>query len=173
VAVLVVVADHLAVAGQAGVGEMTDGTRSNIPHLFFSKDELKKIGEAIAAVEEKSSAEIRVRIERDSKDNPLKRAQLLMNELGMTKTKERTAVLIYIALEDHRFAIFGDEGIHKVMGDEGWNALSNQLAEYFGKGEFCQGLVDVIYKIGEMLAKPFPPAAENVDELPNEPSFGE
>jgi uncharacterized membrane protein len=152
---------------------MTDQTRSNIPKLFFSKEELHKIGEAIAAVEEKTSAEIRVRIEKKCECELLERARILMNELGMTKTKERTGVLIYIALENHRFAIFGDEGIHKVMGDEGWAALSNQLAEYFRKGQFCEGLVNIIYKIGEMLAKPFPPAAENIDELTNEPSFGE
>lgn len=152
---------------------MTDQNRPNVPRVFFSKDELHKIGEAIAAVEEKTSAEIRVRIERNCESDQLQRARILINELGMVKTKERTGVLIYIALEDHRFAIFGDEGIHKVMGDEGWKALSDQLAENFRKGQFCEGLVNVIYKIGEMLAKPFPPAAENVDELTNEPSFGE
>jgi uncharacterized membrane protein len=152
---------------------MTDQNRPNVPRLFFSKDELHRIGEAIAAVEEKTSAEVRVRIERKCDGEALARARDLINELGMTKTKEHTGVLIYIALEDHRFAIFGDEGIHKVMGDEGWAALSNQLAEYFRKGQFCEGLVNTIYKIGEMLAKPFPPAVANVDELTNEPSFGE
>ncbi|MCI0444847.1 TPM domain-containing protein [bacterium] len=152
---------------------MTDQTRSNIPKLFFSKEEQHRIGESIAAVEEKTSAEVRVRIERNCDGDALARARVLINELGMTKTKERTGVLIYIALEDHRFAIFGDEGIHKLMGDEGWAALSNQLAEYFRKSQFCEGLVNIIYKIGEVLAKPFPPAAENVDELTNEPSFGE
>jgi uncharacterized membrane protein len=152
---------------------MADQNRSNTPKSFFSKDELQKIGEAIAAIEEKTSAEIRVRLEKKCEGDPLDRARILMNELGMTKTKGRNAVIIYIALEDHRFAIFGDEGIHKVMGDEGWKALSNQLAEYFRKGEFCEGLTQIIYKIGEMLAKPFPPAAENVNELTNEPSFGE
>ncbi len=155
---------------QAGVGDMD---RPNVPKLFFSKDELHRIGEAIAAVEEKTSAEIRVRIERNCDSEPLARARVLINELGMTKTKEHTAVLIYIALEDHRFVIFGDEGIHKVLGDEGWIALSKQLGEYFQKGQFCEGLIQIIYKIGEMLTKPFPPAAENVDELTNEPSFGE
>lgn len=152
---------------------MTDQNRSNVPRLFFSKDELHRIGEAIAAVEEKTSAEIRVRIERNCEGEPLVRARALINELGMTKTKERTAVLIYIALENHRFAIFGDEGIHKVLGDEGWIALSKQLGEYFQQGQFCEGLIQIIYRIGEMLAKPFPPAAKNIDELTNEPSFGE
>ena len=152
---------------------MTDQNRSNSPKSFFSKDELHKIGESIAAVEEKTSAEIRVRLEKKCEGDALVRARILMNELGMTKTKGRNAVLIYIALEDHRFAIFGDEGIHKVMGDEGWKALSDQLVEHFRKGQFCEGLTQIIYKIGEMLAKPFPPAAENIDELTNEPSFGE
>jgi uncharacterized membrane protein len=152
---------------------MTDQNRSNTPKSFFSKDELQKISESIAAVEEKTSAEIRVRLEKKCEVDALDRARILMNELGMTKTKGRNAVLIYIALEDHRFAIFGDEGIHKVMGDEGWKALSNQLVEHFRKGQFCEGLTQIIYKIGEMLAKPFPPAAENIDELTNEPSFGE
>lgn len=171
--VSVVVEVRLEAVEQAGVGEMVDQNRPNVPKLFFSKDELHRIGEAIAAVEEKTSAEIRVRIERNCEGEPLARARVLINELGMTKTKERTGVLIYIALEDHRFAIFGDEGIHKVLGDEGWIALSKQLGEYFQKGQFCEGLIQIIFEIGEMLAKPFPPAAENIDELTNEPSFGE
>src|SRR5262245_40313044 len=152
---------------------MADQNRSNVPRLFFFKEEQKRIAAAIVAVEEKTSAEIRIHIERKFENDPLRRARILLNELGMTKTKGRTAVLIYIALEDHRFAIFGDEGIHKVIGDDGWNSISNQLAEYFRKGQFCEGVVDIITKIGEILAKPFPPAADNVDELTNEPSFGE
>ena len=152
---------------------MADKSRRDVPKLFFSKDELHRIGEAIAAVEEKTSAEIRIRIEKKCEGETLQRAGILMNELGMTKTKGRTGVLVYMSLEDHRFAIFGDEGIHKVIKDEGWAVLSNQLADYFRKGQFCEGLIEIIYKIGEILAKPFPPAAENVNELTNEPSFGE
>lgn len=152
---------------------MADKKRPEVPKLFFSKDELHRIGEAIAAVEKKTSAEIRIRMETKCDREPLERARILMNELGMTKTKGHTGVLVYMSLEDHRFAIFGDEGIHKVIKDEGWGVLSNQLAEYFRKGQFCEGLIEIIYKIGEILAKPFPPAAENIDELTNEPSFGE
>ncbi len=158
---------------QAGVGKMAENKRSNIPRFFFTKEELQRMGETVAAVEEKTSAEIRVRIERDCKSDPLERARVLMTKLGMSKTIGRTAVLIYMALEDHRFAIFGDEAIHKVLGDEGWAELSKQLSEYFRKGEFCEGLIEIINKIGVILSRSFPPAAENINELTNEPSFGE
>jgi len=147
--------------------------RTNIPRIFFTTEELQRIGEAIAAVEKATSAEIRVRIERRCECNPLERAKTLMTELGMTATKRRTAVLIYIALENHEFTIFGDEGIHKVLEDDGWAELSKQLSEYFRKGEFCEGLIEIINKIGVILSRSFPAAAENINELTNEPSFGE
>ena len=141
---------------------------------FFSEEEKQQIIEAVRNAERMTSGEVRVFVEnRCSYMDALDRAKEVFAELKMYETHDRNAVLMYVALKDKQLAIFGDEGIHKVMGDEGWAALSNQLAEFFRKGQFCEGLVNIIYKIGEMLAKPFPPAAENVDELTNEPSFGE
>src|SRR5262245_30139782 len=72
---LVVEVVHLAAAEQAGVGEMTDKNRSNVPRLFFSKEELQRIAEAIAGVEEKTSAEIRIRLERKCEGEPLERTR--------------------------------------------------------------------------------------------------
>ncbi|HSE42240.1 MAG TPA: TPM domain-containing protein [Acidobacteriota bacterium] len=151
---------------------MPDNKRSTIPRLFFTKDEIAKISEAISLAEMNTQGELRVHIERKSNGDPLARARDLLKELGIHETVNRTGLLIYITLEDQQLAIFGDEGIHKVFRQDGWNALANELSEHFKQGQFVDGLLKVIRKIGEILSQTFPALPKNVNEIPNEPTFG-
>jgi uncharacterized membrane protein len=146
--------------------------RSLVPRRFFSNDEIKHISEAISLAERNTQGEIRVHIERKTDGDVLERAPAVLKDLGLTETKNHTGLLIYISLEDHRFAIIGDEGIHRVLGQDGWNALSKELGEYFKRGKFAEGLVAIIGKVGEILAQAFPALPENVNEIPNEPTYG-
>jgi hypothetical protein len=62
--------------------------------------------------------------------------------LGMAQTAARNGVLFYLATEDGRFAVFGDEGIHQRVGDPFWQALRDRMAERFRRGEFVLGLTE-------------------------------
>src|SRR5436853_6689470 len=91
---------------------------------FLSKLEHDRIVAAIRAAESKTSGQIRVFIQRGKVDvDPLVAAQKKFHRLGMHKTPERNAVLIFVAPRAHKFAVVGEKAIHEKSGEivrQGW-----------------------------------------------------
>ncbi len=135
---------------------------------FFSKLDSDRIVKAIAAAEEKSSGEIRVHVTRRKPDNLEERAKRRFELLGMTRTAQRNGVLIYIAPKLRRFQILGDSGIHEKCGDDFWKETAAEIETHFRKGDFTDGIVRGIAKIGDLLAAHFPRSAADIDELPDQ-----
>ena len=90
----------------------------------------------------------------------------------MFETKQKNAVLIYVAVEDHQFVIYGDEGINKVVPTNFWDTTKDVMQNHFKKGAFKKGIVGGILKAGEELKTHFPWQTNDVDELSNEISKG-
>ena len=135
---------------------------------FFSKLDSDQIVAAIAEAEKKSSGEIRVHVTRRKPSDLEERARRRFELLGMTRTAERNGVLIYIAPNLRRFQILGDSGIHEKCGDDFWKETAAAMEEHFRRGEFTEGLVHGIGKVGQVLADHFPRRAGDVNELPDE-----
>ena len=135
---------------------------------FLSKLESDRIVKAIAEAEKKSSGEIRVHVTRHKPDNVEERARRRFELLGMTKTALRNGVLIYIAPNVRRFQILGDSGIHEKLGDSFWKETAAEIEAHFRRGDFTDGIVAGVAKVGEVLAVHFPRAAGDVNELPDE-----
>src|SRR5215470_15104455 len=88
---------------------------------FLSKLEHDRIIQAIREAESKTAGEIRVLIQRGKlNSDPLVAAQKKFHRLGMHKTRERNAVLIFVAPRVHKLAVVGDDAIHERCGDEFW-----------------------------------------------------
>lgn len=147
--------------------------RSFIPRLFFTNEEEAQITEAIRLAEQGTAGEILVRIERRCPGEPLEYACNLLHSLGITVTKRRTGILIYMSISDRNLAICGDEAIHNEFGTEGWQKICDQLSARFHNEEFTEGLCEAIQQIGDVLTKAFPMDSNDVNELPNEPSYEE
>lgn len=142
-------------------------------HLF-SPEEKESIRQAIMAAEKSTSGEIRVFIEEHTKEDPLDRAAYHFKQLGMHKTALRNGVLIYLALDDHKFAIIGDAGINAVTGPDFWNLIKEEMLSYFKRGEIVQGLEKGISMAGEALNAHFPYAAGgDRNELSDDVAFPE
>jgi uncharacterized membrane protein len=77
-------------------------------------------------------------------------------KLGMTATKERSGVLIYVAPKVRRFAVIGDIGIHDKGGRDVWPRLAALLEAAFREGRYTEGLVEAVAKTGDLLAQHFP-----------------
>lgn len=135
---------------------------------FFSKLDSDRIVGAIADAEKRSSGEIRVHVTRRKPSNLEERARRRFELLGMTRAAERNGVLIYIAPKLRRFQILGDSGIHEKCGDDFWKETAAAMEERFRRGDFTEGLVHGIGKVGEVLAAHFPRKADDVNELPDE-----
>jgi len=88
--------------------------------------------------------------------------------LGMTHTRHRNGVLLFLAPRSRTFAVIGDTGVHEKCGDAFWRELADAMSEYFKRGDFTAGLVHGIERAGELLAEHFPPTAEDRNELPDD-----
>jgi len=123
---------------------------------FLTEQEEEEVVEAIRQAEKKTSGEIRVHIEKTSKGDIWDRAMEVFHLLKMDNTKEDNGVLIYVAIEDRNFIIYGDKGINAVVPNNFWETTKDEIAAEFKKGNFKQGLINGILKAGEELQKHFP-----------------
>lgn len=140
---------------------------------FLSKSEEHTIIKAIEQAELSTSGEIRVHIEpRCKAPAPEERAKEVFARLGMHNTALKNGVLIYISVKDKNTAIWGDEGIDGAVGQSFWDSELELLLKYFKKGDFAGGLSAVIERIGIKLKKHFPYQQDDINELPDEISYG-
>jgi uncharacterized membrane protein len=136
---------------------------------FLSKLEHDAIVRTIRDAEAKTSGEIRVFIQRGKLNvDPLIAAQKKFHRLGMHKTPERNAVLIFVAPRAHKFAIVGDEAIHRKCGEELWQRLVEKMREHFRNEKFSHALVEAIEETGTALASHFPKRSTSSDRLSDE-----
>ena len=141
---------------------------------FLSEADQQRVAEAIRQAELQTDGEIKIHLEPQSSNLlPLARAKEVFLQLNLQNTKLRSAVLIYIAYQDHQLAILGDVGIHSQVGDSFWQQEKDSLISHFKAGDPAGGLVRVVQDVGEKLAAFFPKSVNNPDEISNDLSFGE
>ncbi|KIC00386.1 MULTISPECIES: TPM domain-containing protein [unclassified Flavobacterium] len=139
---------------------------------FLTKEEEEAIVEAIRVAEKNTSGEIRVHIEKSTSKAHFDRALEVFHELKMDETHLQNGVLVYVAVDDHKFVICGDKGINDVVHPDFWDSTKEAMAAQFKQNNFKQGLIDGILVAGEQLKKYFPWSADNTNELSNEISKG-
>jgi len=142
------------------------------PKEFLGKENELLITKAIEKAEHQTSGEIRVHLESKCSEEVLDRAAWLFKKLKMHETKDRNGVLIYLSINDRKFAIIGDAGINKVVPEGFWNDIKEMMISHFKQGEFAIGLINGIEKTGEHLKQYFPWQENDVNELPDEISYG-
>jgi uncharacterized membrane protein len=139
---------------------------------WMPDDDLRAVSEAIARVERRTSAEIRVHLERHCPGEPASHAGVVFAQLGMHQTRDRNAVLVYVAIEDRRLAVFGDQGIHERVAQPYWEALAGGLASRLAQGPPREALEAIIAELGRCLEQHFPRQPDDRDELPDRVSAG-
>lgn len=139
---------------------------------FLSPEEEQEIISAIKTAEKNTSGEIRVHLEATTDLDHVDRALDVFEELEMHNTKLKNGVLIYIAVEDRNFVIFGDKGINDVVADTFWDSTKNLMQSHFKAGSFKDGIVAGILEAGQQLKKHFPWSSDDINELPDTISKG-
>jgi uncharacterized membrane protein len=140
---------------------------------FLSKLEHDRIVQAIRDAESKTSGEIRVYVQRGKLDiDPLIVAQKKFQRLGMHKTRERNAVLIFVAPRAHKFAVVGDKAIHEKCGEQFWQHVVSAMRAHFQNEKFSRAIVEGIEEIGKLLAAHFSRTSANANELSDEIAEG-
>lgn len=142
----------------------------------FSKAALQRIELAITASEKTHAGEIRFVVEAGlhpleilNKKTPKKRALELFGQLNIWDTELNNGILIYLLLADRDVEIVADRGIHRHVGNEGWEHICQAMEVMFRRGEFEAGVLLGIEKIGAILAQHSVLSGANQNELPNKP----
>ncbi|QLB15043.1 hypothetical protein A6B39_06040 [Mannheimia granulomatis] len=131
------------------------------------------IEQAIAHLEQQTSAELRVVVEQkaniDKVENAaILRANQLFDELNMRETAERNGVLLYLSFKPHYVAVIGDEGIHQKVGEAFWQDVYKALCIDCQQGDYTQAICHAIQTLESPLARYFPYQASDRNELSNE-----
>lgn len=140
---------------------------------FFTSEQKMAITDAIKQAELNTSGEIRVHIEDKCKGDVLDRASFIFEKLKMHKTQLRNGVLFYLAVKNKKFAILGDAGINAVVPGDFWNEIKNTITDFFKQEQYAEGLAKGIIMAGEQLKSHFPYQSDDINELPDDISFGE
>ena len=139
---------------------------------FFSTEEEHQIVESIRQAELATSGEIRVHVEVGATEPVLDLGARIFRELGMHETQDRNGVLVILAVDRREFAILGDEGINRVVPENFWDTERDLLRQHFRRGAFAEGIALAIQQVGRNLRKFFPYQTDDVNELPDEISYG-
>ena len=135
---------------------------------FLNQLRHDEIVAAIRAAEQNTSGEIRVFISRKPVDDPVVAAQAQFERLGLTRTRERNGVLIFVAPAARKFAVIGDEAVHRRCGTGFWTELAAEMTGHFQHSDFTRGIVHAVGKAGQLLAQHFPRRLDDLDELSDE-----
>ncbi|MEO0573336.1 MAG: TPM domain-containing protein [Bacteroidota bacterium] len=144
----------------------------NKVEAFLSPEEEQEIVDAILEAEKNTSGEIRVHIEASAKIDHFSRAQQVFHFLKMDNTKDENGVLLYVAVDDRKFVIYGDRGIDKAVPKGFWESTKEVIALHFKKGEFKKGIVEGVLKAGKELQEHFPWDHGDINELSDAVSKG-
>ncbi len=142
----------------------------------FTTAVLERIEAAIRDVESRHAGEIRFAVETAfdlpelwHEVSPRQRALQVFGHLGVWDTELNAGVLIYVLMADHDVEIVADRGIAARVTDAEWQVVCREMEQYFRAGDFAAGATLGIQRVGELLARHFPNAGGDRDELPNQP----
>ncbi|WP_299111573.1 TPM domain-containing protein [uncultured Winogradskyella sp.] len=139
---------------------------------FLTAKEEQEIVETIRLAERETSGEIRVHIEQQCDIDVYERTLDVFHILKMDNTKQQNGVLIYVAVDNKAFVIFGDQGINNVVDTDFWNSTRDKISIQFKSGNFKQGIIDGVKEAGKVLSKYFPWDHGDRNELDNSISKG-
>ena len=88
--------------------------------------------------------------------------------LRMRRTRDRNAVLIFLAPDRRQLAVIGDVGLDGRAPPTLLNEVTEGIVTAFHRGSFTNGLVEGIERLAGALACAFPSVVgKGMDELPN------
>lgn len=138
---------------------------------LFNSQEEERLTHAINVAENRTSGEIRLCIEQKCSGDVIKQATKRFTQLDMHKTALKNGILIYLALDDHKFAIIGDAGIDKKVPENFWQETKDLMIDHFKKDAYVDGLVAGIDRAGRQLKTFFPRSDDDINELPNDIAY--
>jgi putative membrane protein len=86
---------------------------------------------------------------------------------GLSLTRSRTGVLLYLSVAERHAEIVADLGVLGRIPQEAWDGILADLVRALGRGEAEAGLTAAVERVGARLAEHLPAGPDDPDELPN------
>ena len=86
---------------------------------------------------------------------------------GLSRTRGRTGVLLYIALQERYAEILADTGIDGLVEKDTWRGIIEPLLSAAREDRLTEGLISAVGSVGIVLGQHVPPVPGDVDELSN------
>jgi putative membrane protein len=86
-------------------------------------------------------------------------------------TRDRTGVLIFVALFEHRVLVLADHGIDAKVDASAWSDISDELALGIRHGTLTPALTHAVERCADLLSEHGVTAPDPANELSDEPRF--
>lgn len=98
------------------------------------------------------------------------RAEAAFVEEEVFDTRDRTGILIFLSLFEHRAVILADAGINRAVPEDTWKVLVDRLVAGIRAGRAAEALRESVIRCGEVLAEhEVVLRSDDFDELPDAP----
>jgi putative membrane protein len=85
-------------------------------------------------------------------------------------TRDRTGILLFISLLEHRVVVLGDSGINKVLHESDWASVVEAVTAGLRSGRPVNGVVEALQQMARLLEeRGFARRSDDVNELPDPP----
>jgi len=86
-------------------------------------------------------------------------------ESGVYNTKDRTGILIFISIMEHRVELLADSGINEKIPKEKWQNIVDNILAGIKQKQIAKHLIESIDECGDLLAEHFPIKDDDKNEL--------
>ena len=102
------------------------------------------------------------------------RAMRAFVEEEVFNTRDRTGILLFISLLEHRIEVLGDEGINRRVSADDWAEVVAKIRDGIKQKQIARGLIDAIEICGKLLERRgVEIQPDDSDELSNEVRFSD
>ena len=88
--------------------------------------------------------------------------------LGLTHTRDRTGVLLFVSLAQRRAEVLADIGIYEKAPTQVWDEVVGLLIAGLKRGDASDGFMQAATRTGEILSAYLPSRTDDSNELPNQ-----
>jgi len=96
------------------------------------------------------------------------RALEMFHQHKVGHTRDRTGILIFVSLLEHRVIVLADRSINEKMSQDTWKEIVDPFLQKIRQGQLVEGYIKAIETCGNILSEHFPKTPSNADELPNQ-----
>lgn len=142
--------------------------------IILDSKQIAFLEQKIADLEALSSAELKIIIGQSSpvwrfgKRKPVfNKAKYLFKKYGLYKTKDNTAVLLFISLKERKLQILADKGIYAKVGQHQLDQIALKIVRNFAQYRYFVGIMYLMDQLSPIMIDNFPIQADDENEISN------